>query len=392
MIKNILLAFSGLLVGIITGYLLVFQSMTVSLPQIISPLARQITSKEVIGFLPYWLLSKADKNYDQYITSLAYFGVTIGADGKIVKLANPREEEPGWYALKSGKADPFFAKAKKDGVSLSLVAFSADNDAISQLIANPQEHAQNFLNDIAPVMKQYGFTNLNLDVENTNDASKSAQANFARFVGLVKQGLYQQKLGTLSIDVAAIDFVKQKLVDPFLIGKLADKTIIMAYDYHFTGSEVTGPVAPLNGAGDIYEFDTNTAVLKALEIMPPGKIILGIPLYGYEWETIGALPQSAIIPGTGIVASNSRVENLLNQCASCSSQLAGPAKENYLIYKDQATGTYHQIFYPDGFSLKEKIRYADLQKLGGLALWALGYEGKGMLTPLNQYRNSLTVF
>jgi spore germination protein YaaH len=72
------------------------------------------------------------------------------------------------------------------------------------------------------------------------------------------------------------------------MSKIADNIVLMAYDYHSTSSFVTGPVAPLSGAGIMSEYDVTAAVEKTLDLIPPQKLVLGIPLYGYEWETLDA--------------------------------------------------------------------------------------------------------
>jgi len=38
----------------------------------------------------------------------------------------------------------------------------------------------------------------------------------------------------------------------------------MTYDYHYTGSLVSGAVSPMGGAGINAEFDTETGVKEAL--------------------------------------------------------------------------------------------------------------------------------
>ena len=159
----------------------------------------------------------------------------------------------------------------------------------------------------------------------------------------------------------------------------------MGYDYHYTGSYVTGPVAPLYGAGSTAEFDIQTAIEKAQRIMPKEKIILGMPLYGYEWESINNSPRSGIIPGTGLIASNLRVEQLLASCATCSGGFDEEAQETYIVYKDEKTNTYHQIFYPDKKSSLAKISFAENNHTGGIALWALGYEGATILEGIADY-------
>src|SRR4029078_3375483 len=141
-----------------------------------------------------------------------------------------------------------------------------------------------------------------------------------RFFSRVKSKVVEKKLGTLTVEISSSDLIRHNLIDPKNISAFADSIVIMAYDYHFAGSEVTGPVAPMGGGGDEAEYDTILALEKAIEVIPSQKIILCIPLYGYQWETLDDIPRSAVIPGTGQTASNSRVENLLSDCATCSAQ------------------------------------------------------------------------
>ncbi|PJC30359.1 hypothetical protein CO051_06115 [Candidatus Roizmanbacteria bacterium CG_4_9_14_0_2_um_filter_39_13] len=122
--------------------------------------------------------------------------------------------------------------------------------------------------------------------------------------------------------------------------------------------------------------------------MPSRKIFLGTPLYGYEWETLGNTPHSAIMPASGLVVSNRRAEEFIESCASCSAQIDSEARESYVIYQDQQTGTYHQMFYPDEQATLEKIKLTNKYNLGGVAVWALGYDGKTILNPLEKYKNS----
>ena len=112
---------------------------------------------------------------------------------------------------------------------------------------------------------------------------------------------------------------------------------------------------------------------------------MGTPLYGYEWEALSDNPRSAVLPDSGIAASNRRVEDFLSICSSCSALLDETAKESYLVYKNQKTGTFHHFFFPDRKSTEQKISLAKNLNLRGLALWALGYEGNTILLPLEPY-------
>ncbi len=385
--RSVLIVISGCLLGIIIGILLIYFTPFFS-PEDKSalPLQNILQKRQVIGFLPYWLLSSAKTDYSNYITTLTYFGLNIDNDGTILKLSDPQEEEPGWNALSSGIVDPFLKSAKEKGVGLSLLLFDGDNDAIDRLMDDPVSHADNLVSDVVPLMRKYNFTDVNLDIEYTTVASSDSQMRFTKFVKEVKKELDKQNTGTLTIEISPTDLIREDLINLKSIAPFADNVVIMAYDFHYTGSYVTGPVAPLGGAGTIAEYDTKTAVNKALEVAPAQKIILGVPLYGYEWETIDNVPRSGIVPGSGLSISSRKVASFEQSCASCSARLDSDAQESYLIYKDDDSGTYHQIFYPDENSVFAKTEYADTLGLGGMALWALGYEDGTIMNPLKSYK------
>jgi len=341
----------------------------------------------VMGFLPYWLISDDEKDYSPYLNTISYFGLSIDQDGTILKRMRPTETEPGWLAMQSRKMSPILDAAKEKGLKRSLVVFSGDQEKINQLVENPVGHAKTLINEISPILTQYDFNDLNIDIENTSLASESARQNFTLLMKTIYGQLQSRNNSiTLSIDVSPTALIQPYLIDVAAISPFVDKVIFMTYDFHYPGSSVTGAVSPVNGAGVSTEFDTETSIREALKILDPEKIILGAPLYGYEWETLNGYPHAAVIPGTGIVASNKRVEDLLSSCASCSAQFDSVSKESYLIYKDRETGTFHQFFFPDEQAMQEKINLMKKYNLGGIVLWALGYEGNTILEPLKNLK------
>lgn len=387
MFQRIVIAILGITIGLTGGYLIVL----LSTPKTSKKIQQNIFApqkKEVVGFLPFWLIDKADKDYSPFITTLSYFNLNIDSDGTIKRLDNQIEADPGWHALTGGKVDDIFTKARANQEKLSLTMFASDIDIINSILSDPVTNAQNLVNDVSPVMQKYGFSDLNIDIEQIPDASPEAQIKYSQFISNVKNNLTTRDLGTLTVDVSPIAFVRNKnLIDPKLISQYVDYIVLMAYDFHNPGSIVTGPVSPVTGAGKVSEFDTETAVQKALEIFPASKIILGIPLYGYSWESIDNFPRAAVVPSTAIIISNRTVEDLLAGCATCSAEYDVTDKESHIIYKNTDTGTFQQIFYPDQKATQDKVKIANDYNLGGMALWALGYEGNTILQPLAGYHH-----
>lgn len=379
----LLLFFLGL--GGLTAYFFVQYRGSVS-ELLISPLSSrfELPTKAVIGFLPYWLLAKASPSYATTITDLAYFSLTVNGDGTIQTHVNTREEEPGWTTIKKESVKERFLQAKKEGLTTSLVLFSSTDRDIRDLISNPSSSAATLLTQITPIMQEYQFTDLNLDLESVTTASESARAQYTEFVRLVKEGLSCQKLGTLTIEITVSSLFNSHISDAKEIARIADRVVIMTYDYHYPGSILSGPIAPLNGYPDERPNDVTTSVAKALEVIPKEKLILGIPLYGYEWETISSIPGSPVIPGTGQTASDRRVEELLASCTNCTQGYDEASQERYIVYPEGTV--FNQIYYTDQTSMKRRLQFSDAHDLGGVALWALGYEGSDTMTPLTQYK------
>jgi spore germination protein YaaH len=241
-------------------------------------------------------------------------------------------------------------------------------------------------------MKKYGFTDLNIDIESfkTPDAKKVQQ--FTTFVQVIKDGLQRQNLGTVTVDIPPVAFIKTNVINAVEVGKIADYMLVMAYDYHTVLSSNTGSIAPLQSAGKTGEYDVAMAIDIAKKEINPQKIIFGIPLYGYEWDSLSSTPRAATIPDTGQTASNRRIMSVFaSSCATCIITEDTLAQEKDFIYQDKKGDPYfHQAFLLDAKALEKRIEFVKQNNLAGVALWALGYEGDKLLKPLSSYKETFT--
>ena len=389
--KILFLGIFGILAGSILGFLVFLTLPYLSLP-INSPLLLTLGIKKphIIGFLPYFLFSRANHNYDSYLTTLTYFGFSIASDGHVIKLTNATQEDPGWHDLQTTAVQKKLLDAKNNNVALSLTVIQQDEASIAALLSNPKENANNLLSDVIPVMKKYGFSDMNIDIESFENADSKKEQQFITFVQTIKQGLQKQNIGTVTLDIAPIAFIKPYLIDPIKVGKIVDYMLVMAYDYHTVVSSNTGPIAPLFGAKKETEYDVATGVAIAKKEIDPQKIILGIPLYGYEWDSLSNIPGSATIPNTGQTASNRRIMNtFISSCTTCIRKENILAQEPDFIYQEKKGDPYfHQAFVFDTNAFAKRITYAQENNFAGVALWALGYEGNTLLIPAASYKES----
>lgn len=347
---------------------------------------RHIVSPRIrFGFLPYWLIDQVSGESVKSMTHLAYFGLVIAPDGSIQTMVNPREEEPGWTTLRSRKLSDVLQHARDSKKILSLVVHLARDDAITGLLSDPILTAKNLITDVTPVMKEYGYTDLNLDIESFRKASPEAQLRFTEFVKTVKEGVDENGLGTLSIDVLPRSFITDFILEPETIEPYADHIIIMAYDYHYSGSQYSGPVAPIGGAPAEWSLDIPVTVGEAVRVIPKEKLVIGFPLYGYEWESLSPTCPGPVIPGTGKTASAKRAAEIISACPECAVSEDTAGKSSCIIKPWNEADYYSHIFSENADSLQSKLDFVRDNGLAGSAFWALGYETEAMINMLKNY-------
>ena len=150
----------------------------------------------------------------------------------------------------------------------------------------------------------------------------------------------------------------------------------MAYDFHRRSSTQAGPVAPLFAGEAAFDLDIHQNLRSFLSQVPKEKILLGVPFYGYEWQTESRLQKSNTFPETGATATYKRVQKILQKKDELQVQTGwdDAALSPYLSYIED--GEIWMIYYEDPTSISFKLEYVQQLDLAGIAIWALGYEGE----------------
>lgn len=135
------------------------------------------------------------------------------------------------------------------------------------------------------------------------------------------------------------------------IGRFCDSITLMTYDEHCSGG-APGPIASLPWMTQALDY--------AIRYIPREKILLGIPVYGFDWssETTRILPMRDI-PEL-VAQTNARI------------LWSDSAVEPYFYYwigRDR-----HAVWYEDELSAKIRFGFVKSYRLRGVAIWRLGYE------------------
>ncbi|NLG06593.1 MAG: hypothetical protein GX559_02750 [Candidatus Pacebacteria bacterium] len=350
--------------------------------------------KIVYGFLPYWNLNKI-KVQDE-LTHLSYFALEVGADGQIVTHSRPGETEPGYRQLNS---DEFLNLLDNNQFKNELVLSQFDASTIKQFLDN-QRAWITLIEQIDSLLLAYPFTGINLDFEYPGEVSDQLRQQFVNLVISIHQHLAarQEKIN-LSIDVyaSAGNQNKKLLWDIKQLEPHLDYLIVMAYDFHRQNSTQAGPGAPLLGGQELWTSDINTLMKGFFEQVPREKILLGLPFYGYGWQTDSIDPRANTYPGTGFTVSyqealalkslsgrweNCRNLNLywqeeaLSPFATLNCPKENPGGNDKTENEEEAELLNYLVYFENAQSLQYKIDYAKQLDLAGIAIWALGYEGE----------------
>lgn len=354
----------------------------------VAPLSRLNSSPFVVyGFVPYWNLTKTVVQPE--ITHLAYFSLPITQDGELDGITNGKatdsDADISSKRWRSGQLDSVVQQLRSNqAFTVTLTQF--DKTGIETFLSSPsaqtafQNSLRSFLtNSTRPI------AGLNVDIEYPGEATDELRAYYVSFLQRTRKTIDEvakakrQPTFDLSISVYANAASHHLLWDLPELTSSVDHVVVMAYDFHRSSSPIAGPVAPMFGAKQNWDNDVALHMKEFLRQLPAQKVLLGVPFYGYEWETTTGDSRSLVFPGTGATASYSRVQRLLQ--STNSAEIAdGPitrgwdddALSPYVIFtKDNRQ---HVIYYEDARSIGYKVELVNELRLGGIAIWALGYE------------------
>jgi spore germination protein YaaH len=337
------------------------------------PDIRASGNKIVYGFAPYWTLKNIEIQPE--LTHLAYFSLTIGADGNFVTREGT-SAEPGFHRLKSDEFMELNTQSLNQGTQIELVLTQFKTEDIKAFLASKKAQ-ERFMSSLDNALLAYPFSGVNIDIELAGSATPEMRNQFTSFMRDLRSHLDQKYDHIqLSVDMYAGAASNPQLWDVEEVAKHVDYIIVMAYDFHRRSSPQAGPVAPLFGGKDLWDSDINQHLQAYLKVVPASKIILGIPFYGYEWQTTSRAPQSHTFPDTGSTAMVERVSALLEnkEELKLEEHWSQEALSPYLTYEKD--GVIYTIYYENSRSLSYKLDYVNQLDLAGIAIWALGYEGQ----------------
>ena len=230
--------------------------------------------------------------------------------------------------------------------------FSGD---IAHAIFRDETVQGRFLENLGRELAKGGYYGLNLDFEYVFPYDREA---YNSFLQRLSERLHC--LGYLLVTALApkVGGDQQGLLytahDYAAHSRAADYVVLMTYEWGYT----YGPpmaVAPIERVRQVLDY--------AVSVMPAGKILLGVPNYGYDW-TLPFRQGSA-----ARVLSNVGAVTLAGQ-AGAAIEYDERAQAPFFRYYD-SDGRQHEVWFEDARSLRAKYALVGEYGLAGVSIWNL---------------------
>jgi hypothetical protein len=153
---------------------------------------------------------------------------------------------------------------------------------------------------------------------------------------------------------------------------LVDRQMIMTYNYRWTGSTVTGAIAPLDHASR----NVKLHMARVLQWAPAKTVLLGVPYYGYDWPVTSQVPNATVQSNKTTWGA---VKSVTYQSARDYLAAHPEVVRNYdalegsgfYTYWDTVKSTFRQVYFEEERSLNAKYDYAIVTGLAGIGIWTL---------------------
>ncbi|MCD6017524.1 MAG: N-acetylmuramyl-L-alanine amidase, negative regulator of AmpC, AmpD [Bacteroidetes bacterium] len=314
-------------------------------------------NKKVYGWHPYWV-GTVFNNYNwDMLSDFCYFNYDVSPT-----TGNNTNGSFAWNT--SDAVDSALSK----GVNVHFCAtlfgshstFWGSSTAQQTFITN----AINLLNS------RPGSNGINIDFEGMGSGDKAPFATFmtnlcnqvhaANANYKVTMALYAVEWGSNTFDIAALN-------------PIVDNFIIMGYDYYYSGSSTAGPEAPLYNFQTGYNYTLAKSITHYLNKgVSKSKLLLGLPWYGREWETLAATAPSSTTGGFTSSRTYNYVRNNSGTYSAANKNWESNSFENYYSY--QSSGNWRQCWIDDNYTYGRKFDLVNQRGIGGIGIWALGYD------------------
>jgi spore germination protein len=325
----------------ITNPALIYPGQTLVIPQPSKPTIEVNAYTEKFGPAGVEIVEEIG----EYLTYLSPFSYRVQADGTFTTL----DDSAVINAAYSKRAAPMMVITNFENGTFSK--------EIAHAILSDPALQQKLIANILETMKQKGYLALNVDFEYVPQGDREL---YNAFLQRLVDGLHPENYLVSTCLAPKISATQTGTLyeahDYPAHGRIVDFVILMTYEWGWSGGPPRA-VAPLN--------EVNKVLSYALSVIPAEKIVMGMPLYGYDWT----LPYVQGAKWAPTISPKGAVERAGKYGAEI--KYDDEAQSPYYSYYDEE-GREHIVWYEDARSVQAKFNLVKSYKLRGVSYWVLG--------------------
>ncbi|MFN6945482.1 MAG: glycosyl hydrolase family 18 protein [Cytophagaceae bacterium] len=311
------------------------------------------STKHVFGWHPYWMGNSYNSYNFSLLSTVAYFSYELDPlTGK-------------YTTIHQWSTTSLIDSAHKHNckVVLSVTNFGSKNN---NLFLSNLSAQKTFINTLITLLRERNADGVNIDFENVSGADRNKLTNF--IIDLSERLKAARKDYLVTMALPAFDF--DNAFDTRNLKNYVDLFVIMGYEFHGQTSRVAGPVAPISSGNIWWEFNLERSLAEYLVSgVPSTKLLMGLPYYGAEWHT-----EDLMFPSKAKqFIRYPMYRNIMDQFGKGAGNEDDVSQSRFYVYRDN-NNRYRQIWFEDSTSLAKKYDWVKSKKLGGVGIWALGYD------------------
>ncbi|MGA1822095.1 MAG: PKD domain-containing protein [Thermoplasmatota archaeon] len=290
---------------------------------------------------------------------------------------------PYWYqTLRDGSIrticnrtyfDDYLDFCGGNGIELIPLVSNIHDPETVRLIVRDESVQRDHIGDLVDLTLTHGFHGLEINYESLYTEDRDAYVNF---IGNLTDELHiHNKVLHVSVfpkTSEADDWYGPAGYDYPGLGERADYIRLMAYNLHWSTCEESGPVTSYDWVDSVVSY--------ASSVIPPKKLILGIPQYGYEWPIRNDGSTTGIADNHTFRSSYELMRKLgIDRSWNITSRTP------YFIYEDEV-GKLRSHHYTDSESLLHEMDIVMRYSIRGISLWRIGEDDPLSEKYLNQIK------
>lgn len=277
-----------------------------------------------------------------FLSLISPFSYSLTSDGEII----------------APDADRIIAASRNSGVMPLMTVTNIydgnfSTEVLSQILAVP-EAQERLITNILAELEAKNYFGVNLDMEYISPDDREAYNDFLRNISqrlhendylLVSAVAPKYRADQPGILYESHDYAEQ--------GRWADLVLIMSYEWGYSFS-MPMSVQPIEEVRKVLSY--------AITEIPSGKILLGMPNYGYDWTlpyTRGTAARSIGFTAATELANSRGSEIFFDE----------RTQTPYFYYTEN--GVRHVVWFDDPRSIDAKLRLVDEFNLAGASWWTI---------------------